>query len=73
MSSPTYQQAGDTVVYEVIDGPELAKRWSVPKSWIAEQTRTRALDPLPCVRLGRYVLFEWKSPALLKWWSKRRK
>lgn len=40
---------------------ELAARLSVPESWIKEKTRTRArvrdADPLPCVRLGRYVRF----------------
>jgi hypothetical protein len=61
------------VSYEVIDAGELARRWSIPKSWILEQTRTRASDPVPCVRLGRYVRFEWDSPALLRWWGQRRK
>lgn len=26
--------------YEVIDATELAMRWSLPESWIREQTRT---------------------------------
>jgi hypothetical protein len=58
--------------FEVIDACELANRWRIPKSWILEQTRTRAVEPIPCVRLGRYVRFEWDSPALLRWWEKRR-
>jgi hypothetical protein len=58
--------------YEVIDSVELAKRWSVPESWVREQTRSRAADPLPHVRLGRYVRFEWGSPRLTKWWERRR-
>jgi len=61
------------ISYEVIDAGELARRWSIPKSWVLEQTRTRATDPMPCVRLGRYVRFEWNSPALLRWWGQRRK
>ena len=59
--------------YEVIDATELAFRWRIPKSWILEQTRSRASDPIPCVRLGRYVRFEWESPSLVRWWEKRRK
>jgi hypothetical protein len=59
--------------FEVIDAGELARRWSIPKTWILEQTRTRAANPVPCVRLGRYVRFEWDSPALLRWWGQRRK
>jgi len=62
----------DKVGFEVIDAIELARRWHIPVSWIREQTRTRAADPLPCVRLGRYVRFEWGSPSLLQWWAKRR-
>jgi len=48
----------DKPSYEVVDAIELAQRWRVPVSWIREQTRDRASDPLPCVRLGRYVRFE---------------
>jgi hypothetical protein len=58
--------------YEVIDAGELAKRWSLPESWIREQTRTRSGDPLPCVRFGRYVRFEWSSPKLVAWYDRRR-
>ena len=63
----------DLTSYEVVDAGELARRWRIPKSWVLEQTRTRATDPMPCVRLGRYVRFEWGSPALLRWWNQRRK
>ena len=62
----------DKPMFEVVDAGELAHRWRVPVSWIREQTRLRACDPLPCVRLGRYVRFEWGSPKLTAWWDKRR-
>ena len=58
--------------YEVIDAAELSKRWSLPESWIREQTRTRSSDPLPCVRFGRYVRFEFGSPKLAAWYERRR-
>jgi hypothetical protein len=58
--------------YEILDAVELAGRWRVPVSWIREHTRARAPDPLPCVRLGKYVRFEWGSPALSEWWDKHR-
>lgn len=58
--------------YEVIDASELAKRWSLPESWIREQTRTRSADPLPCIRFGRYVRFEFGSPKLAAWYDRRR-
>jgi hypothetical protein len=59
-------------LYEVIDAGELARRWNVPKSWILEQTRSRAADPIPCLRMGKYVRFEWGSSTLLGWLAKRR-
>jgi len=57
---------------ELIDAPELAKRWSLPASWIREQTRSRATDPLPHVRFGKYVRFQWGSPELEQWLNRRR-
>jgi len=57
--------------FEVIDAPELARRWKVPASWVREQTRSRATDPLPHARLGRYVRFSWGSPELTQWWNRR--
>jgi hypothetical protein len=59
--------------YEVIDTKELAKRWNVPKSWIAEQVRERATDKLPHVRMGRYVRFQWQSPELTAWLKRHTK
>jgi hypothetical protein len=60
-------------ISEVLDARTLAARWGVPVSWIREQTRSRASDPIPHVRLGRYRRFEWNSPALLSWFAKRRR
>jgi hypothetical protein len=57
---------------EIIDSEELAKRWSVPESWVRDQVRRRAQDPLPHVRLGKYIRFEWGSPELETWWGCRR-
>ena len=57
--------------YEVVDAAELGKRWRVPKSWIQEQTRSRAIDPIPHIQLGRYVRFSWGSPELTQWWNRR--
>jgi hypothetical protein len=56
---------------EIIDSAELAKRWSLPVTWVREQTRTRAADPLPHVRFGKYIRFEWRSAALEGWCRRR--
>jgi hypothetical protein len=48
---------------------ELAARLAVKESWVREKTRERARrrdsDPLPVVRLGKYVRFSW--PAVEAW------
>ena len=61
----------DKPSYEVVDAIELAQRWRVPVSWIREQTRNRAADPLPCLRFGKYVRFRWQSPELEQWLARR--
>ena len=57
--------------YEIIDLPELSKRWQVPVTWL-HQTRTRAADPLPVLRFGKFIRVEWNSPQLLEWLARRR-
>jgi hypothetical protein len=52
---------------------ELAARLRVNESWIREKTRERARvrdsDPLPVVRLGKYVRFSW--PAVEAWLARQ--
>ena len=57
--------------YEFVDCRELARRWDVPVSWIRDQVRRRAEDPLPHVSLGKYVRFLWGSPELQAWIERR--
>ena len=59
--------------FELLTTEELAERLRVPPSWIREQTRSRSLegDPLPHLRLGRYVRFQWGSPELEAWLRRR--
>lgn len=66
------RSSGNTV--ELIDSAELATRWKVPESWIRNHTRARTPkdERIPCVRLGRYVRFEWGSPLLSEWLAKKR-
>jgi len=60
-----------TQQYEFIDSKELALRWNLPESWIRDQVRHRAVDPLPHVRFGKYVRFRWGSPELEDWAERR--
>jgi hypothetical protein len=59
--------------YQLLTAEELAKELRVPASWIREQTRSRNLqgDPLPHLRLGRYIRFRWGSPELEAWLRRR--
>jgi hypothetical protein len=59
--------------FELLTAEELAERLRVPASWVREQTRSRALegDPLPHLRLGRYIRFRWGSPELEAWLRRR--
>lgn len=61
----------DGLFFEVLTAEELAQRWRVPPSWVREQCRSRCSDPIPHVRLGRYVRFSWGSQELRDWWRRR--
>ena len=44
---------------DVLTPEELAQRLKVPQSWVYEKTRGRSRDPLPVIRLGKYMRFNW--------------
>lgn len=48
---------------DLLTPAQLAERLQVPKSWVFEQTRERAKvrnkNPLPSIRLGKYLRFSW--------------
>jgi hypothetical protein len=56
---------------EVIDAKQLAARLRLPVSWVMEATRSRAIDPIPCLRFGKYVRFRWGSRELAAWIERR--
>ena len=56
---------------EFIDSKELASRLNLPESWIRDQVRRRATDPIPHKRFGKYVRFAWGSPKLNQWLEAR--
>ena len=58
--------------YETMGSKQLAARWNVPETWVRDCVRARSGDPIPCVRLGRYVRFEWGSPQLEAWFDRHR-
>lgn len=54
---------------DLLTPEQLAERLQVAKSWVFEQTRERAKirnkNPLPCIRLGKYLRFSWV--AVCEW------
>jgi hypothetical protein len=66
---PLVSSNEELVMDTLIDAPELARRLRVPESWVRNRTRARtpAAERIPCVRLGKYLRFEWGSPRLQSW------
>jgi len=50
---------------DILTPEEVAARLKVPPSWVYEKTRARCRNPIPCLRLGRYVRFDWQ--AVIMW------
>jgi hypothetical protein len=59
-------------VAQLVTLEDFAKRLALPRSWLRENCRSRCADPVPCIRLGRYVRFDMADPALLAWIDRRR-
>ena len=57
--------------YEIIDSRELARRWTLPESWVRGHVGVDNVDPIPHLRFGRYVRFRWSSPELNSWLGRR--
>jgi hypothetical protein len=54
---------------DILTPAELAKRLRVEVSWVYERTRPRARkypgQPLPCLRVGKFIRFAW--PEVVAW------
>lgn len=70
--SPLEIVSQDEPAVEIIDSKELARRFRLPESWVRDRVRSRTDDPLPHVKFGRYVRFEWGSRELVEWWARHR-
>lgn len=73
MANPVAEQSVSQTSAALLTPEELAAKLAVPQSWIREKTRERARvrdkDPLPVVRLGKYVRFSW--PAVQAWLARQ--
>jgi hypothetical protein len=71
-ASAAWPEASTSLVQadDILTPEELAAKLKVPDSWVYEKTRGRCRNPIPCLRLGRYVRFNWVppgSPTLATW------
>jgi excisionase family DNA binding protein len=60
---------------DILTPEQLAQRLQVKPSWVYEQTRDRAgirsNDPLPFIKMGRYLRFDWDD--VLAWLTRHKK
>ena len=61
-----------SAVYSILDTDGLAEKLTVKACWIRNHVQPTHPDPIPHLRLGRYVRFEWGSPQLQKWLERQR-
>ena len=46
---------------QILTLSELAERLKVSERWVYEKSRRRCQNPLPTIRIGRYLRFDWVS------------
>jgi len=60
---------------EILTPQQVAERLQLPESWVYEQTRNRASiripDPLPHMKVGRYLRFNWSD--VLAWLDRQKR
>lgn len=57
--------------YEYLDSAQFAERLNTSETWVRDQVRSRATEPIPHVRFGKYIRFRWGSPEL-EFWAEQR-
>ena len=44
---------------QILTLADISARLKVSQRWVYEKIRNRCQDPLPCIRIGRYLRFHW--------------
>lgn len=44
---------------QILTLSEIAERLKVSERWVYEKSRRRCQNPLPVIRIGRYLRFNW--------------
>jgi hypothetical protein len=58
-------------LYDIIDTDELAGKLKVKPCWVRNHVSEEKDDPIPHLKLGRYVRFQWGHPDLIQWLARR--
>jgi hypothetical protein len=67
-ASPTPRESTPMNPEDILTPDQLAERLRVKVTWVYEKNRRRGQysgDPMPCLRLGRYLRFYW--PDICTW------
>jgi hypothetical protein len=59
--------------YEMLTSKQFAVKLGLPESWVRNQCRSNCPDPIPHVKVGKYIRFEWPSKDLYLWWKRHRR
>jgi|GEM_PF-3602191 len=66
------KSAAEQHIPQLVTLEVLAKRWNIAITWLQHYTRAGVADPLPVIRLGKYVRVDLADPALAAWLNRRR-
>jgi hypothetical protein len=53
----------DDIAADIMTAEQVAHRLQVTRAFIFEKTRSRCPKPIPAIRIGKYLRFNWASVA----------
>ena len=56
---------------KIVDVVGLAETLGVPQSWVYRHTRSEVPDPIPHLKIGKYVRFDTNSQVFRDWLARR--
>lgn len=58
---------------ELLTVAGLAKRLTVKPSWVRSHVRQEVADPIPNLKFGRLIRFEWNGAEMNEWLARRKR
>jgi hypothetical protein len=71
MSVTKLAEKNSLELYPIIDTDDLAAKWKVKPCWVRNHVQPDSDDPIPHLKLGKYVRFQWGHPELIRWLQRR--